>query len=649
MSPCPRPCPRRPPGGRLVGLFTVVLLALCLALAGPVGPARAQDVPSDPVRVELDSMVPRVVTAGDTVTLGGTVTNTSADTLQAVQAYFWRDQQLRTTREELATGATAVGARYLPTFDILGNGGVLAPGQEVEFTVTMPASALGVATRDGVTLVGVQVRGSQGSGNVTLGRATAWLPQDVGTAADPVAVTSVVALSSRPSRLEAGLFLDDHLAAEVGEGGRLDTLLTEAGRSGHSWLVDPALLVALRDMADDDGYALADGSVGAGAAAARTWLDGYAALGTEGRRLPYAAADIALLGALDRPELLHAASSAPAVPEDVAVLPLAAWPADGVLTEEGLAALAGLDSPVTVLAANIAATSTTPDRTVVAYDPTALVPDPTMDDTVIQRRQHIAATTFLDSIAGRGSQVRLVTDAAAAGVDATDATVRTPLSQVSGEVGLPLLPEQPTDVSEERLGHVSTAADERAGLAQLYTDPESAADANTRIVAALAGTGWDDPAAYAAFRSWERGQSERILRGDAVVVSAQPILLTAREDTPFPVTVTNNLSRSVSVRVVFSSENSDRLRVPAVDVPPIGPGESVGVTVVPQVAANGRYTVVAQLTTLSGRPVGQPVDIEVQATQAGRVGWILMIVSGLVVVGTTVLRVKQVRSERSNA
>ena len=126
------------------------------------------------------------------------------------------------------------------------------------------------------------------------------------------------------------------------------------------------------------------------------------------------------------------------------------------------------------------------------------------------------------------------------------------------------------------------------------------------------------------------------------------MLLTAQEDTQFPVTVTNNLTESVTVRVLFTSENADRLDVPPVDVA-IGAGEANGVSVVPKVEANGRYTVVAQLTTPSGRPIGSPVDIDVEATQAGRVGWILMIVSGIVVIGTTVLRVKQVRTERSRA
>lgn len=631
-----------------------LVLAMAAALVLPVTSAWAQEPAADPVRVELAAMSPRIAVPGDTISLSGTVTNTSGSTLQAVQVYFWRDQQLRTTREELATTSPAVGARYLPTFSTLGDEGSLRPGESDDFTVTMPTAQLGVAARDGVTLVGVQVRGSQGSGNTTLARAAAWLPQDAGTTLVPVRVASVVLLSARTTRLEQDLFLDDQLAGEVADGGRLDLLLEEAARPGRSWLVDPALLVALRDMADDSGYALADGTAGTGAAAARAWLAAYAELPAEGHRLPYASADVELLAAIDRPEVLRDAVSVPVVPDDVAALPLVVRPAEGVLSDDGLAVVESVDSPATVLAANASGSTTTGELTVVAYDPTALVPDQGMVSAV-QQRQHTAATALLDAVQGRRSQVRLVADAAAAGVDAADPTARTALSALPTEVGLqPTLAAHDREPSATRADAVAEAADDRTGLAELFVDPQAAADATGRIVALLAGAGVDDPEGagsgwYAALADWERDRADRILRGDALALTAQPVLLTAREDTPFPVTVTNNLAQAVALRVVFDSENSDRLHVPPVDVPRVGPGESIGVTVVPEVTANGRFTVVAQLTTPSGRPVGLPVDIEVQATQAGRVGWILMAISGIVVVGTTVLRVKQVRAERSQA
>ena len=375
----------------------------------------------------------------------------------------------------------------------------------------------------------------------------------------------------------------------------------------------------------------------------------FEALTTEGHRLPYAAADIELVGSINRSDVLRSALTPATVPADVTDLPVAAWPAGGVLSEDGVAALVSVDTPATVLASNLAGTtSVSADLTVVAYDPKALAAGPEMDDSDTQMRQVAAATTFLDVVGGRPSQVRVITDATSAAVDRSDPSTRTRLSVLPTTADPRIRFDDPAP-TDARGGQVIAAANDRAGLESMFTDPAGAADMTSRMVASLASTQWEGQAAgYEAFRSWERGQADSILRGDALAISARSVLLTAQEDTQFPVTVTNNLTESVTVRVLFTSENADRLYVPPVDVA-IGAGEANGVSVVPKVEANGRYTVVAQLTTPSGRPIGSPVDIDVEATQAGRVGWILMIVSGIVVIGTTVLRVKQVRTERSRA
>jgi hypothetical protein len=56
---------------------------------------------------------------------------------------------------------------------------------------------------------------------------------------------------------------------------------------------------------------------------------------------------------------------------------------------------------------------------------------------------------------------------------------------------------------------------------------------------------------------------------------------------------------------------------------------------------------VARLTTMSGRPVGKPVTINVTATQAGTTGWIIALAAGIVLVGSTALRIRQVARERA--
>ena len=51
--------------------------------------------------------------------------------------------------------------------------------------------------------------------------------------------------------------------------------------------------------------------------------------------------------------------------------------------------------------------------------------------------------------------------------------------------------------------------------------------------------------------------------------------------------------------------------------------------------------------TESGRPVGRPFEIEVQVTQNGTTGWAIAIAAGIVLVGSTFLRIRQVAKERT--
>ena len=53
--------------------------------------------------------------------------------------------------------------------------------------------------------------------------------------------------------------------------------------------------------------------------------------------------------------------------------------------------------------------------------------------------------------------------------------------------------------------------------------------------------------------------------------------------------------------------------------------------------------------TKSGIPVGRPVTIDVRVTQNGTVGIAIAVVAGIVLVGTTALRIREVNKERARA
>ena len=71
-------------------------------------------------------------------------------------------------------------------------------------------------------------------------------------------------------------------------------------------------------------------------------------------------------------------------------------------------------------------------------------------------------------------------------------------------------------------------------------------------------------------------------------------------------------------------------------------GESVTVNVSPQATLNGEVDVVAQIVTQAGAAVGEPEKFIIEATEVGRVAWVIVILSGLVLAVATVLRIRQV-------
>ena len=112
------------------------------------------------------------------------------------------------------------------------------------------------------------------------------------------------------------------------------------------------------------------------------------------------------------------------------------------------------------------------------------------------------------------------------------------------------------------------------------------------------------------------------------------------------------LRNAIKVRLEFTSANGQRLTVTP------SPGDAgdadprrAGVTSNAQVdaKANGTVRVVARTYTLSGTLVGEPMPIEVKATQAGTIGWLIAIAAGIVLIGTSALRIRQVAKERSRA
>lgn len=128
-----------------------------------------------------------------------------------------------------------------------------------------------------------------------------------------------------------------------------------------------------------------------------------------------------------------------------------------------------------------------------------------------------------------------------------------------------------------------------------------------------------------------------------VSLSASPRVLMSSRTNEFPVTVINRLPEPITVRVVFTSDNPQRISMADTAPITVDAGQSQTINVRPEASSNGLVNVTAGLRTTSGQSVGQISRIAVEVTELGMIGWIIVVVSGAVLVATTVLRIRQVR------
>ena len=62
---------------------------------------------------------------------------------------------------------------------------------------------------------------------------------------------------------------------------------------------------------------------------------------------------------------------------------------------------------------------------------------------------------------------------------------------------------------------------------------------------------------------------------------------------------------------------------------------------------NSIVPLTAQLLTETERRVGVPIQLEVQVTQNGTTGWLIALGAGVVLIGSTALRIRTVAKERA--
>lgn len=624
---------------RLVFCVLLVMATLTLGLS----PARADGS----VEVSFDTFTPsllRLDQPDQVVTLTGTIHNTTSDTLSDLTIHFWRDteplvslkdlEQALSSSPENPLGRRLVNEANLMSIEALG------PGESTTFQVNATIGDLTLGQDDAVYLLGAHVRATRANrGRATVGRGRILAP------ATPAGlpVVSVVKLTHRPTLLGENSFVDHSLAR--GLEGDLNALLSAAEQPDRSLLLDPALLVELEALAKDHEVA---GEESPGNPLAARFLTRVRDLIAQGRvlRLPFGNPDLPRLhstGTLSEFETALGWSATALQASEVAELASLPLAADlGSHANEDLALVLARSGYRWVLGDNLISSGS-----IGGSSTSGLLVDPlgrpgigpgstTAPVQVTQRRladQVLQGNTriHLARNASELTRLPLIPDAE------TPVALPVPREAAHFEVDpASATPWRSLLKRSQELFSESQLLEELTGTDQAGLNATRAARANS--------ADFDSEKEALGFIS--EHPNEQVDVSQIRLTSANQFVMGSDRNV-FPMTISNPLPEPVRLRVEFTSNSPTRIDIPATEVVTIAPGEQQTVSIAPVAKANGVVTVSAQLSTPSGTKFGPVVPVEVTATGFGRVGWIIIIVSGAVVLGGTLLRIRTVQKEQA--
>lgn len=624
---------------RLLSALIGALLVFTLSTLAPK-PASAD---GDQLDISLTTLTPPVLNLDDpaqVISLSGTLTNTSTLPISNPVVHFWRLaqpirslEQLHALEADPPLGARVADPELIFEVDTSPDKSeALQPGERADFTLAIPMTRLTagdepLTVANAAYLVGVQVKGTiAGQGRITVGEL--FFPMTATKA--PVSSSAVVSLTATPSWLPDGTFLDSSLSNELGQS--LEVLLTSAERPGVQAAIDPALYEAVTrltrshtvggDEVDGNGVAL-------------RWLQRVDRLLDEGRlwRLSYGNPDLAR--AEETGELQQvlawsreAQGTALADLDSVAIL-------DGGSSEALVAKLGEFD---TVIVRNATGAKPGPPRILGA---TAADPHPDQSEP-----PHLANLITEEFLAARPPLYVLDTvDAANADAELGHWRTHVPPTATPAEP-LRWSPGQTPSAWPKVVEALAAADDAAALMADLTSRPTTEESAVAALSATAFSAGFATEADAVAY---VEAASTGPVALDKITLKAVSSFVMGSRTNTFPATLTNGLATAVTVGVKFTSDSPQRINVPDLEAVTIPPGESVNVTITPEATANGVTLVRAQAVTQGGVPIGKSITIEITATDFGRVGWIIILLSGAVLLGGTAWRIRAVRRERARA
>ncbi|HEX2360782.1 MAG TPA: DUF6049 family protein [Jiangellaceae bacterium] len=672
---------------RLRSVLCAATLVTAATLLGST-PAAAEDGPA--ATATLRTVEPAAPKAGDTLVLAGVVQNTGDESLVGVQANLRysaiplddRADVRRVPTDDDVRWGQRPGDFFQPVDD------ELLPGESVEFALPIPVDEIDFGD-PGVYAVGVDIRADTVDGErTTLATARTVIPWLPDTAALPdVPVALLWPLATQPALLPDGTFLDDGLAERLAPDGPLTALVEAPGGAPVSWLVDPDLLASAGTMADGYAVTAPDGTTkeGTGAAAAEAWLQAYraATTGAQVNLLPYANPDVPAVAQADDREAAEvareaiAASTNWASQTETAAGTEIAWPGGGVADVAPLAALASAGTPTVVLAHDAvlgtsdAARAQVPvgegsieavltDSGLESAIATLTAADPAAG--VTATRQAWLAETAMTALAADGANAPPTLVAAApygwlpspavaqALVDIWTTTpwVRpTALADVPADDQTTVVPDPdataaPPELTPEYVAAATELRRDTARYAALLAEPDALVeDLRTSTLRALATTWRAAPDVGSAYTSAATAEVTTRL-GQVSVLVPESVTLSSKKGT-FPLTVSNGLPQPVLVSVEVTADRPDRISIADVAPQRVEAGENATVEVTAEASANGKVPVTVRLTTAGGSPLGPPQRMDVNATDYGTIGWVVIGVAVALFLAAAALRLVRAR------
>jgi len=591
------------------------------------------------------------------VTLSGTVTSTGTDPLYRVQVVLWRDRTPLNSRDQLdgalAADPDADTGDRIDTDDaatvVCSGTTSFDPGESADFTVTATWDEMDIHA-DGVYLVGVHVRAASVSWGspVTIGRGRTLVTVANNTSAS---VATVVMLTSAPSLIHDDIFIDDHLADELA--GRLGTLLDLAHQPGISWVVDPALIDEVSQMAKGyevlapagppDQTAPPSGATvpGTGSKQAAEWLNSFTTLNKgQGYRLPWGNPDL-VFGASNGMDLVSPSQSTNLPMNDLQDLPLVVRSGNGEADDSFLTSIADLQPDIVL--ADAGTDAVLPHGVLLATLPVPFPGGPGPDaDTPLQHQQR----TLAEDATGTTIRVISTEDDAAQAAQPAPAWV-TPVLLGAIQAQTDWTPDLSRGTPEgvltaAELDGIEDVQSTAAAYASLISDTKSADAQTGPAMARLTSLSWAGDAPATAYSQAVDQWISSIMDGVSLTASTE-VSLSSRK-TPFPVTVVNKLDVPVSVRIsaqaIPAGQSPANLTIPTTEVQTIQPGDKVPVILSPTVTREGDADVILTLTTGDGYILGSSATVRIHASSASWMAWLVVGTAVVLFIVGTFLRVR---------